>query len=369
MNTNTRKFLVGDPSTSMPTPEMLRRLPTSPTLDQETLDAMDHMVRSMDETGFLPFPWTLQEHAYVSGHHDDAALRDYLVYRYKMRVYPATKRVASFPTYVLVEPVSACNLRCVMCFQVDKTFTRKPHMGVMDFDLYRRVIDELAAGGTKAMTMASRGEPLLHPRRGEMVTHASGKFIDLKLNTNATKLTERLCHELLATELTELVFSIEAEHAELYEKIRVGGKFTEVLRNIERFRDIRERHYPRSDVVTTASGVFFRDDQDAQKFADFWSQRVDHVATVECEARWDTYNNVPHPDRSHPCDYLWERMYIWWDGKVNPCDVDYKSELSLGDVTTTSISDVWHSDAYTRMRTAHLAGARATYMPCDRCGI
>ena len=32
------------------------------------------------------------------------------------------------------------------------------------------------------------------------------------------------------------------------------------------------------------------------------------------------------------CSDLWRRMFIWWDGLANPCDVDYKSKLSLGEV-------------------------------------
>ena len=28
--------------------------------------------------------------------------------------------------YLLIEPVSTCNLRCPFCFQTDKTFTKKP---------------------------------------------------------------------------------------------------------------------------------------------------------------------------------------------------------------------------------------------------
>ena len=38
-----------------------------------------------------------------------------------------------FTSYLLVEPVSTCNLRCPFCFQSDKSFTKKPYMGVMDF--------------------------------------------------------------------------------------------------------------------------------------------------------------------------------------------------------------------------------------------
>ena len=33
---------------------------------------------------------------------------------------------------------------------------------------------------------------------------------------------------------------------------------------------------------------------------------------------------------AEPCSDLWRRMFIWWDGVVNPCDSDYKSTLSVG---------------------------------------
>src|SRR5574338_636807 len=257
---------------------MLRPLMTyDPWSSDEDNGVAAVVASSIDDRGELPFEWTRQEQAYIDAN-DSAKWRDYVVYRYKMRVYPRDMIVADFPTYLLVEPVSACNLRCVMCFQVDKTFTRKPYMGVMDFDLYTSVIDDAVDGGTRAVTMASRGEPTLHPRLGDMLDYASGRFIDLKLNTNATKLTEELSRRILSSGLTELVFSIEAQEPELYSRIRVGGKFTEVVRNIERFNEIRLREFPSSKLVTTASGVFFREDQDVDAYTKFWSTRVDHVA-------------------------------------------------------------------------------------------
>ena len=335
---------------------------------QEERDIVNDIITYFAMNGVLPFQWTQQEQRYIESH-DRSLWHDYVVYRYKMSVYPQRKIVAKFPTYLLVEPVSACNLRCVMCFQVDKTFTKKPYMGVMDFDTFKNVVDQAHQGGTSAITMASRGEPTLHPRLGDMLDYASGKFFDLKVNTNATKLTEELAHRILSSGLTELVFSIEADEAQLYEKIRIGGKFNEVLKNIERFRDIKLKHYPDSKLITTASGVFFKKEQDVERYSKFWSSRVDMIATVECESRWDTYGNPPHPDRTHPCEYLWERAYIWWDGRMNPCDVDYKSNLCVGDMNSTSISEIWHGDVYTRLREDHLSGRRDQHPPCDRCGI
>ena len=45
--------------------------------------------------------------------------------------------------------------------------------------------------------------------------------------------------------------------------------------------------------------------------------------------KWNTYENDLHPELNKPCELLWNRMYIWFDGKANPCDSDYKSYLKL----------------------------------------
>ena len=39
-------------------------------------------------------------------------------------------------------------------------------------------------------------------------------------------------------------------------------------------------------------------------------------------------------------------MFIWQDGKVNPCDYDYKSQLSKWNTKDQSIKDIWNSDEY-----------------------
>ena len=294
---------------------------------------------------------------------------EYLIFRYKFKVYPEEKKVAEFPIYLLVEPVSSCNLRCVMCFQIDKTFTRKPYMGVMKLDFFKQVIDEAVAGGTKAITMASRGEPTLNKDFASMLEYTKDKFFEVKVNTNATKLTEKLCHSILQSGVTELVYSIDSEDKKLYEEIRVKGKFDRVIDNIKMFNRIKDEHYPESKIMTTASGVFFHEDQDSKSYTDFFSKLVDNVAAVNIENRWNTYANETHPETDTPCEYLWQRMYIWFDGKSNPCDVDYKSYLEVGNVKEASIKEVWNSDRYNSLRKDHVESNRSKWNPCDRCGI
>ena len=74
-----------------------------------------------------------------------------------------------YPPYLLIEPVSTCNLRCPFCFQTDKTFTKKPFMGVMDIEFFKKIVDEADSLGVGAVTLASRGEPTLHKNLKDML--------------------------------------------------------------------------------------------------------------------------------------------------------------------------------------------------------
>lgn len=337
-------------------------------MSQTDKDILDDIKRSLVTTGDFPFAVENQEFNFMRSH-EQSIWTKYLIYRYKFKMYPIKKIVSDFPVYLLIEPTSVCNLRCTVCFQVDKSFTKKQFMGFMNIDLFKRLIDEAVTGGTQAVTLASRGEPTLHPELEEMLTYASGKFFDLKLNTNATKLSDSLIRKILSSGVNELVFSVDSHDKEIYESIRVGAKFDQVFANIRQFCDIKREEFPDSVISTRVSGVKFREDQDPDAFVSFWKEYVDDVGYVTVENRWDTYNNPVRTDTDHPCEYLWERMYVWHDGKCNPCDVDYKSVLSVGDAKNSSIREIWHSKRYSDLRDDHLNKLRTKNVPCDRCGI
>ncbi|MDP7039622.1 MAG: SPASM domain-containing protein, partial [Myxococcota bacterium] len=52
---------------------------------------------------------------------------------------------------------------------------------------------------------------------------------------------------------------------------------------------------------------------------------------------------------------------IWWDGTTNPCDADYKSKLSPGNILENSISDIWNGTEYTQLREKHMNDKRKDY--------
>ena len=294
---------------------------------------------------------------------------EYLVYRYKFRLFPKRKILTNFPPYLLIEPTSVCNLRCIMCFQVDTSFTKKKYMGMMPWDIFTKAVDEASEKGCKAITLASRGEPTLHPKLPKMIKYISDKgILDLKINTNATKLNDKLSYAILENNVSELVFSVDAGTKETYEQIRVLGKFDKVLNNIKNFNKIRSNYFKKSACITRISGVKVKKEQNIDQMVSFWEKYVDEVSIKPATPRWDSYNNKPIKI-TKSCNQLWERMYVWYDGKINPCDFDYKSFLSVGNIKNNSLEEIWNSNEYNSLRKKHIEKKRSDCFPCDRCPL
>ena len=315
---------------------------------------------------FVLTPSVAQE---MLSYKDDAVLPRYLVHRYRYEMYPQLRELDNFPPYLQIEPTAVCNFRCVFCYQTDKTFSRKSsgYTGHMPLDLFKHIIDT-AVGDVEFISLASRGEPLLCPDIVPMLAYTRGKFLNLKLNTNAALLDERKCHAILQGGVKTLVISADAAEEPLYSSLRVGGKLSVVLSNVERFQKIRETQYRNSEIITRVSGVKYRDDQDIQSLGSFWGGIVDQVAFVNYNPWENVYLRVPS-DIQEPCSDLWRRMFIWWDGRVNVCDVDYKSTLAVGNIRENTLSALWRGSKYSGYRIAHVGGERGHMMPCNRCTV
>ncbi len=86
-------------------------------------------------------------------------------------------------------------------------------------------------------------EPLLIKDFEKYIEYCSKKgFKDIMINTNASAMTERRAKTILDAGLTRIRFSIDAATKDTFEKIRVGGRYKQVINNIHRFLDIKERY-------------------------------------------------------------------------------------------------------------------------------
>ena len=299
----------------------------------------------------------------------DAELPQYMWYRFRYEIFPQRKLLDHFPPLLQIEPTSICNYRCIFCYQTDMEFTDKAkgQMGSMSLDLFKKLIDQ-TQGNAEAVTLASRGEPLICRDIEGMLAYIRGKFLALKMNTNASLLDEKKCHAILQAGIQTLVISADAAAEPAYSQFRVNGKLDRVVANVKMLRDIRLKQYPQSRMITRVSGVQVPGTPNLDEMEAFWGELVDQVAFVKYNPWEDTYLQ-PINDIQDACSDLWRRMFVWWDGTVNPCDVDYKSALKVGTATEKPLTDLWQSESYQTLRQKHLARQRSSCDPCQRCTV
>lgn len=300
---------------------------------------------------------------------DDGDIGRYIYNRYRYDVYPKQKIIDAFPPYLQIEPTSICNFRCVFCYQTDQEFFSKKsgEMGSMGVDMFKSIVDQIEHH-VDFISIASRGEPLVCREIDQMLQYCAGKFLGFKMNTNASMLTEKLCHAILSGGINTIAFSADAADETLYSQLRVGGKLKKTLKNIELFNAIKEKHYSRSKIITRVSGVKYSDDQNMESMMRRWGSLVDQIAFVAYNP-WENVYQSPLSNIEQSCSDLWRRMFVWYDGKVNPCDTDYRSTLCLGNIKERTVSEIWRSQAYDHLRQSHLKAERGKCSPCNRCTV
>ncbi len=367
---NKKKYLISDAINEIEKLDISKYLKTFSTKEIKIfrilLENLKNNKSNSDETIFKLNENSIAEY-YSFDEEKDKIL--YLIHRYKYDIFPAKKELDDFPPLIQIEPSSICNFRCVFCFETDKSFTSKKngHMGQMSFELFREIIDNIE-GKIQFVTLASRGEPLANTNFSKIINYTSGKFINLKINTNASLLDEKKCHDILSSNVKTMVFSADAADKDLYAKLRVNGNLDKTLSNIRMFVDIKNKHYPKNKIITRVSGVKFSQDQKLDDMLELWGKLVDQVAFVEYNP-WEN-NYIKEPNNiEKACSDLWRRMFVWWDGKANPCDVDYKSTLSVGNFSKNSIAELWNSKEYNILRKKHLSQKRKEQKPCSSCSV
>ena len=245
---------------------------------------------------------------------------------------------------------------------------------LMSMDTYNKIMDELDENTLYSIVFASRGEPLINPYISEMIKKAKEKnVLDIKLNTNAVLLNEEMSRKLLQSGLDLIVFSIDSIVPEHYKAIR-GVNLSTVLKNINTFLNIKNNEFSNSKLKTRVSMVITKEykedlDNEVVKAKEYWLSKVDELAIKSENDFIHIYENEENnEDQLNICNLLWERLYIWNNGEVNPCDIDHLSTLKLGNLNENStIKEMWKSEKMNTLREEHLKNRNKMQCVCKNC--
>jgi hypothetical protein len=147
---------------------------------------------------------------------------------------PVRGEVGPLPNRLYVECTAACNISCAQsCCAPETGIARTRQAGMLDFELFKRVIDE-AGPSLGRVDFFNYGEAFLHKRAVEMCEYIKARFphIYLYSSTNGLAFTEDAVKRLVHSGIDELTFSIDGARQDTYVKYRQRGDFAKAIRNL-----------------------------------------------------------------------------------------------------------------------------------------
>jgi pyruvate-formate lyase-activating enzyme len=281
---------------------------------------------------------------------------------------PINRTLHPFPKVVIFEIAAGCNLRCIMC--PEKDMTRPWEM--MNLDLYKRLVDEIRDHDRDTEVWAPiMGEVFVYKDRVfDYIDYA--KKIGLNkvyLNTNLVLFRESMLDRLEASGLDRLTVGVDAATAETYKKIRVGGNFRKLEKNIHFLLNAKAGGRLRNLDIILQFIVQAENQHEEEMFKQKW---IGSEATIKIRHRLGWGNavtadalTIPNTSRTVPCPWLMRTMSIHSSGKVAQCDADWNGEHYFGDLTKQTIEQVWLG-ALLGLRKRHLSND-FDFAPCNDC--
>ena len=287
-------------------------------------------------------------------------------------------KAREFPPMVVVSITNICNQRCVHCHW--PAFAARPdyHALEMPWDVWTRVVDEMALYPWSILNLGTDGEPMTHRRFMDMLRYARQKGISpINLTTNGVLLTPERARIILEERLVDVInVSLDAHTEETYRAIRGTGHFAKVHDNL--LRTIELRNELQSPVKIQVNII---DQPEAhgeiEPFRAFWEPLVDNVLVrIYYDATHVTGKPGPdmtgkqkpfEPVERWPCQQFWRRLNIAEDGTIRYCVDDWYNASGLANIREHSMREIWHGPAYEHYRTLHLQRRFAENPFCADC--
>lgn len=286
------------------------------------------------------------------------------------------------PYVVFVDPASACNYSCGFCptGHSDLIDATNRHVGVMKFELFQKIIDDLAGfpDPIKVLRLYKDGEPLLNKRLADMIRYAKAAGVPyIDTTTNGSLITPQRMGPILEAGLDKLNLSVDGMSDATYlEFTGFPLKFDKLVQNV---RWLYENKGDCEIVIKVPEELLKPGER--EKFFDTFGNFCDRISTEKFAPCWPGFDveersgipitggiyNQPISE-TLVCSYLFYSFSVNTDGLVSSCFLDWERKLVVGDVRRQSLREIWNGDRLNALRKLHLEGRRKEHPVCGSCG-
>lgn len=276
---------------------------------------------------------------------------------------PSVDEMAQVPDQVgELEINDSCNIDCVMC----KTSLSTRKKGLMELGLFERTVEKLAARGMRSTVLHTIGDPLANKNIAKYLEILrQHKFTISNFSTNGLLLDR---HMDTVFEYRDVIYnfrpSIDAASKEVYERIRFGGKWETLNRNLLAFSERNKKSSNPFPVVVNniiAKENFHEIAMIPHVFSylapptDF---RYAFLNSLSPQNEYFLSQNYFEKEyvRNAPCSIIWSSVYVLKDGSLTTCCRDYNGDLVFGNIDQDSLETAYNNDKLRTIRRAHMDG-------------
>ena len=266
------------------------------------------------------------------------------------------------PLCVDIETAAICDLACPHCY---REYILTPDK-IMKFENYKKIIDEISELKVPSIKLNWRGEPLLNPNINKFIEYAKMRgILEVSINTNATNLNEKTAESLIKSGLDFMIYSFDGGTKQTYEKMRPGrfkkNNFEAVYNNIKNFYLIRKKMGAKFPVTKIQMVLTSETRGELNNFYGLFNNYVDDVTVTPYSERGGNLddlnidqknkiknyikknklkddlnykvqaeNRISIENGRKPCEQIFQRLMITYDGRVAMCCMDWGAKHCVG---------------------------------------
>jgi radical SAM protein with 4Fe4S-binding SPASM domain len=292
---------------------------------------------------------------------------------YRQRINQVINQYSQKPFAIRIENTNICNGRCFMCPHP----LMKRKQGLMDKDLYKKIIDNMSSLGISYLNLHNFGEPLLDKHFIWRIKYAKQKGITkITTNTNGELLNKKMAREIINSGLDEIFISLDAAKESTYQKIRIGLNYSKVMSNLKYLIRLKEKSKQKKPQIIVDFLISDLNCGEVDLFKQKWQDKVDNICLSEIHD-WSLkvtglsnrqYKNYVSYSKA-PCRLPFTEMLVNFDGRVGLCCQDIEAEVIYGDLKTQSISEIWQSHLIEKIRNKHQKISVDKLKICQNCKL
>lgn len=269
-----------------------------------------------------------------------------------------------------------CTHRCRMCPQSTVPFTGPDRF--MDEKTLDRILDRIDPGRDIMLEISAYGETFLHPRALDFIVRAKERLPRSKLvvATNGLLMNEKIAAGLVKADVDFIQVSLNTGSESSYEWFCGRPAYRQVVENLERLIELRNKSRSQSKVTTHIIEVKELE-HEFLPFVKTWAGRADQVH-IRGYGNWGgmvSGNRLsglhPVPAKRYPCISLFCSLEILSDGSAHKCFLHgvpgAEDSGRVGTLINQSVEEIWKGELMEGIRAKHMSGEYDTLPFCRDC--